>query len=66
MKIRIGKNIYWNPLILLKNICIALIIIIIVWSIISYAEILIINTDIYAVDYPKLSDWNFWGMLGGF
>lgn len=66
MKIKIGKNMYWNPLILLKTICIALMIMTVIWAAVSYGELLISNTDINATDYPKLSDWNFWGMLGGF
>ena len=56
MKIRVGKNMYWNPLILLRNIFALIFILIIIWAIISYGEILCKNVH----PNPEYSPYNFW------
>ena len=65
MKIKITENVYWNPLVLLKNLLLLMLIVVIVWSAISYGEILATNVDIHTTNYPELSTWNFWRILGG-
>ena len=56
---RIGKY-RWNPMILLKNLLILAMIIVGVWLVVSYGEILIKNTNIDV--RPVYSSWNFFTM----
>ena len=64
MKIKIKENVYWNPFVLIKNIMALVCIIILLWTVVSYGEVLILNTDIHVTEYPDLSVWNFWKILG--
>ena len=56
---RIGKY-RWNPMILLKNLLILAMIIVGLWLVVSYGEILIKNTSIDV--RPVYSSWNFFTM----
>lgn len=56
---RIGKY-RWNPLILLKNLLILAMIIVGLWLVVSYGEILIKNINIDV--RPVYSSWNFFTM----
>lgn len=58
MKIKVGKKTYWNPLILVRNIFILACILFLVWTAISYGEIVIKN--LASQDY---SDWNLFILL---
>lgn len=54
MKIRISKNTYWNPLILIRNLFVVACILFLIWVAASYGEIVLKNLS----PGPEYSDWN--------
>jgi len=54
------KHYRWNPLTLLKNLSILVLILLMLWLVVSYGEILVKNTSIDV--RPIYSSWNFFTM----
>ena len=58
------KKMVWHPMVLVKNLLILALILLCLWAVVSYGEILIKNTVINT--RPIYSDWNLWvSVLGG-
>ncbi len=59
MKIKISKNMYWNPLTFIKHMFILSCILFVIWVAISYGEVVYRNLD----PNPEYFSWNIFQLL---
>lgn len=54
------KNLYWHPMVLVKNLCYLVLFLLVVWPVVSWLDFLF-----HMKDTAMCAGWNFWLWLIG-